>query len=420
MPSDTIHFVALGETQQVVAIAVDSLGNALHAAIRNLTIGNLSVTHPVDSVTLKSLANGSTSAQFTVAGLPSQVAVVVTQIADSIDVAVTSGAILSVPQDSVLPISCHVFDRNGFPMSMVPSVAPSNAGHWLGARCDSLALRNSGFDTLHVSAGSVSRTAPLTLAARPIVGALHQLSYDSIPSGVGVWAPSARLNSQGQAEVYFAGYRLVPDSNGQGPGDLYRFVSNDGANFKFDGMVLAHDTTSGWPLTGSGIENITRLCPGPMVLGGGCTTPQGASGVTDGQVFSAVSTDERTPWIPEAGIESPMAELYPPAPRATPPYPAGEGIVADQAPSGLANAGWRVYEQVQPPQQKFQVIEWDSPDQINWTYSGPVLSTRQLPPTGDARRYSPTITQLAPGLANGLHGGRPGMCPVARALYGAR
>jgi hypothetical protein len=73
-------------------------------------------------------------------------------------------------------------------------------------------------------------------------------------------------------------------------------------------------------------------------------------------------------------------------------------MVVDQPPSG----GWRMllgaYEHLDPYEDKFQLIEWDSPDQVNWTYQGPVLTTRQMPAAGRGSIYSPTITPVAPGL----------------------
>ena len=56
------------------------------------------------------------------------------------------------------------------------------------------------------------------------------------------------------------------------------------------------------------------------------------------------------------------------------------------------------YEIRSPPEGKFQIVSWRSPDQLNWTYEGPVLTTRQLPPEGGRAVYSPTMTEVVPGL----------------------
>jgi hypothetical protein len=116
------------------------------------------------------------------------------------------------------------------------------------------------------------------------------------------------------------------------------------------------------------------------------------------QVFSAVSTDEKN-WTLEPGVRLQDGQSSTPDASIPPPYwPTGEGMVVDQLPSG----GWRMllgaYEHLNPYEDKFQIIEWDSPDQLNWTYQGPVLTTRQLPVAGQGSVYSPTIKQVAPGL----------------------
>lgn len=56
------------------------------------------------------------------------------------------------------------------------------------------------------------------------------------------------------------------------------------------------------------------------------------------------------------------------------------------------------YEHLNPEENKFQIIEWDSPDQLQWTYGGPVLTTRQMPPDGQGTVYGPNVREVAPGL----------------------
>jgi len=115
------------------------------------------------------------------------------------------------------------------------------------------------------------------------------------------------------------------------------------------------------------------------------------------QVLSAVSSDE-THWTKEPGVRLSNGGTVPPAPPVYAPWPVGEGMVADQLPSGE----WRMltggYEHLQPFEDKFQIVEWRSPDQLNWHYIGPVLTTRDMPPEADASIYSPTIREFAPGL----------------------
>jgi hypothetical protein len=73
-------------------------------------------------------------------------------------------------------------------------------------------------------------------------------------------------------------------------------------------------------------------------------------------------------------------------------------MVVDQLPTGE----WRMlvgtYEHVLPAEQKFQITEWRSADQVTWTYQAPDLTTRDLPPEGDRSVYSPTVREVAPGL----------------------
>ena len=98
----------------------------------------------------------------------------------------------------------------------------------------------------------------------------------------------------------------------------------------------------------------------------------------------------------------------------TPPWPVGEGIVVEPLPSG----GWQMlvggYRHLQTYEDKFHVVEWRSSDQLTWNYIRPVLTTEDLPATGQRSVYSPTIREFAQGLwrmimtADNLHdsGGR--------------
>jgi len=73
-------------------------------------------------------------------------------------------------------------------------------------------------------------------------------------------------------------------------------------------------------------------------------------------------------------------------------------MVTDQLPDGT----WRMtvgsYEPLTPPEDKFQITEWRSLDQLNWTYVRTLLSTRQLPSEGQRSAYSPTLAEITPGL----------------------
>ena len=71
--------------------------------------------------------------------------------------------------------------------------------------------------------------------------------------------------------------------------------------------------------------------------------------------------------------------------------------MVDQRPDGQ----WRMivggYDRA-TSQDQFQIVEWLSRDQINWTYAGPVLTTQQMPQQASSDIFSPTIRQVAPGL----------------------
>jgi len=115
------------------------------------------------------------------------------------------------------------------------------------------------------------------------------------------------------------------------------------------------------------------------------------------QVFSAVSTDGST-WSKEPGVRLSNGSTGPKGPPPYPPYPVGEGMWVEPLPLG----GWRMLvgtqEHVQPPNTTWQIAEWTSPDQLNWTYQRTVVTTRQMPASGQGAVYSPSIRQVAPGI----------------------
>ena len=177
-------------------------------------------------------------------------------------------------------------------------------------------------------------------------------------------------------------------------GNREAFARN-GHAFRYDGVVLQHDNDVCAP-QGSGIENVNIVprSDGPgwrMFFAAGSFTCYGW------QVFSAVSVDERS-WTKEPGVRLTNGGTLPPAAPVYAPWPVGEGMVTEQLPSGE----WRMmvggYEQILPYEDKFQIVEWRSQDQLNWSYSGPVLTTRDMPVGGQGTIYSPTIREIAPGL----------------------
>ncbi len=393
--TDTVRLSALGDTHLITAVAVDSLGYSVSGGVSSLAIADPSVAHVFDSATVKAVGNGTTTAAFTVAGVPANVAVLVRQVAASIQVSLDSGTqIVSMPADSLIPVRCRVWDRNGQAISAVPSVGPSSGGRWSGNACDDLRVRHSGFDTLRVVADTVTASLPIVLAVRPIASSAvgDILNADSLPSATSPWAPSARLVQGGVVEVYAA---LADLSSSIPRSSLHRFKSLDGVNFTYDGLVLDHDADS-CALNGTGIENVAIVRRGDAA-GWRMYYAAGSNDCYGWQVFSAVSADGRT-WVKEPGVRLSNGGPVPPDLPHTPPWPVGEGMVVDQLPSGE----WRMivgsYEHALPTVDKWQIAEWRSSDQLVWSYVGLVLTAGDMPLEAQGSVYSPTIAEIAPGL----------------------
>src|SRR6266545_1421672 len=61
LPSDTVHFDALGQDRTIVATVLDALGSPVDASVANLTVADAGVVEAVDSTTARAKANGVTS-----------------------------------------------------------------------------------------------------------------------------------------------------------------------------------------------------------------------------------------------------------------------------------------------------------------------------------------------------------------------
>jgi hypothetical protein len=308
-----------------------------------------------------------------------------------------AGGILILRQGDPVPLTCRAVDRNGHPLATAPVVTPGNRGTITPAACPNVLAARSGFDTLTITSGSLSVRVAITLVLRPQVSSPvgEFMAIDNPRNGKGYWSPSMRRNSLNQFEVYYSGYSDAPDSTGYTRGDLYRLTSSDGLHFHYAGVALRHDPDI-CALDGRGIENIAILPrndgPGWRMFYAGGTDP-----CYGWQVLSAVSADE-VHWTREPGVRLSNGGALPPAAPVYAPWPVGEGMDVDQLPSGE----WRMltggYEHLQPYVDKFQIVEWRSPDQLNWRYVGSLLTTRNMPPEADASIYSPTIREFAPGL----------------------
>jgi hypothetical protein len=397
-PDQPVTFSALGDTAMVTATAWDSLGVPIVAPRFLFSTSNPLVAQVDVNGRVVSTGDGTTHlVAREVSGGEDTLSVQVSQVADSL--AVTRDdtlAIMSAGLWSPPPITCGAWDRNGFPLARTPTVA-SRSGTLMGLDCATMIARHSGPDTLTFTSGAHSITLPVVLAVRPApdsrIGAF--IGIDSFPLNHFVWAPSVRVNTANQTELFVAGYPLVHDSNGVGAGALHRLVSHDGLNFRYDGVILGADTVA-CTLSCSGVENVVVM-PRADAPGWRMLYAAGSSGTYGWQVFSAVSDDERT-WTAEPGIRISNGGVEPPAPPVSPPWPAGEGMIVEQLSSGEWQLIMGGYERVLPAGNQFQLVEYRSMDQLTWNYVGPVLTTRDLPPEAQRSVYSPGLVEFYPGL----------------------
>jgi hypothetical protein len=399
---DTLHFWALRQVDTLKVTLIDTQGLPIPGLLPTVTLGDTALAsfslRAGRPLTVTSAKNGTTTILLSGGGVTKSVVVQIQQIPALLQAAAAyPTAIFAAAAGSLVPLSCQVWDVKGNPIAMDPTVTGSATGNVAGTHCSDLKVQRSGLDTVRLAAGSAVAAVPVVVALPPVVtgpalGTLVDLS--ALPPGE-AWAPSARRNSRGQLEVYF-GYATYDTSTNQAHEDLRRIVSTDnGVTFADDGMVLQHDATD-CSLTGYGFENMVIV---PRQEAGGWRMFVSAGSFTcyGWQVFSAVSTDERT-WTLETGVRV-AAGSGPPVKAGPDPYwPTGEGIIVDQLPSGEWRMMLGAYEHLTPAEDKFQIMEWNSPDQINWTYGHTVLSTRQMPAAGAGTVYSPTIRQVAPGL----------------------
>lgn len=395
---DTVRFTYLGETQTVSAQVLDSLDHPIQGIPVRLVPGDTSILEVVDSTSVRAKRNGVSPLAFEAGTLTAGQLGLVTQVPEQVTVALDDTLpIQSFAQDSLLPLRCRLLDHLGNDVvsgtAAEPQVLPSAAGRWSGTTCSDLRIRASGLDTLRVVWDTLSASLPVVLAVRPIVSNVRALPLDSMPAASGPWAPTLRRNSQGQLEVYATGY-MSDSTYGGFRGHLHRYLSQDGTNFAYDGVAVTRDDSL-CSLNGSGVENIA-VVPRADGVGWRMFFAGGSFACYGWQIFSAVSTDERT-WTKEPGIRIgnglPLDQ-----PTGVAPWPMGEGMVVDQLPTGEWRMIASTYEPVPNADQKWQITEWRSWDQLSWTYVRTVFSTRQLPPEGQRSVYSPTIREIAPGL----------------------
>ena len=389
---DTLVFDALLQTRPYGAVALDVRGHSLSEGVIAASIADTAVVHISGDRKARSLRNGSTSLRLALDDAVTLVPVRVQQRAVRLDVTGGSPIHQAAAVGATLPLACAAFDGNNQPLTEAPRVL-ARSGRLAGERCDDLRVVSSGHDTLEIKAGEFTQVRPVVVAIRAAVERPlgDALQLDSMPAGTGPWAPSARVNTRGEIELYATGYR----TDGPHVGDLHRYVSTDGVSFRYDGLVLRRDADP-CAIRGSAVENVT-VVPRSDSAGWRMFFAAGSFDCYGWQVFSAVSADERN-WTIESGIRLPNGGTLPPDAPVTPPWPTGEGMEVDRLPDGQWRMIVSAYERKLPSTDAWQITEWRSSDQITWRYEGVVLHTDDMPREARASIYSPTIREVAPGL----------------------
>lgn len=388
---DTVTIDALVSRQTIPVVAVDANGNVIAQAPIATAVDDSTIARVTGGREVESVANGSTMARLSLDGATAVLPVRVEQRAVRIDVQGNQPILMLAAVGSVLPLACTAYDGTDHALPAAPTVR-ARYGRVTGTNCATLAAVSSGHDTLEISAPGFRVDRPIVVALRALVERPigDAIVLDSMPTATGPWAPTARVRSSGEIELYATGYQVADNR-----GDLHRYVSNDGINFRYDGVALRRDADP-CALRGSGIENVTVI-PRNDAAGWRMFFAAGTFDCYGWQVFSAVSTDERN-WTIEPGIRLSNGGSVPSAAPVTPPWPTGEGMEVDRLPNGEWRMIVSAYERVLPSTDVWQITEWRSRDQIDWRYIGVILNTRDVPQEARASIYSPTIREVAPGI----------------------
>jgi hypothetical protein len=396
-PAGPTHFSALHDTLGFTVQVVDLDGDRVDPGHLTLISRDPSIVRMIGETLVESVGNGSTWIIASADGTIDSIGVTVSQVSDTLLLQMRPELpVTTVGAGAFLPLSCRVFDASGQLLDLSTSVT-SATGVVSGTSCDNLTATSSGLDTLSVQAGGYSSRLAVAVAIRPTLGSDPAAPFpvDSIPAGFQPWAPTLRRTPSGALELYFAGYVAAPEASNGLRGHLYRLVSSDGVSFQFDGIALRRSNSLCDP-QGTGIENVAIV---PRSDGAGWRMFYAAGGYDcyGWQVFSAVSGDGLS-WTKESGARVNNGGTLPPATPVTAPWPSGEGINIDRLPNGTWRMLTGAYERSTPRENRFQIIEWRSSDQLKWTYQGPVLTTRQVGPEVNRSIASPSVVTLAPGL----------------------
>ena len=396
-PGPAIHFPVIGDTIQLQVWGTDREGRSVVPAGVQFATRDPAVARVSSDGRVWSVADGSTYLIVRADALAESLQVSVAQAKDSLVLSLQSDSpIISLPGDAPLPLSCRAFDAGGNLLALSNTLTTAR-GAVSGSTCETAIALASGHDTLTVQAGPYQSVIPVIVAILPAVlsDPAIPLAVDSLPTGTTPWSPSLVRHPGGGVDLYFTAYHDAADQPGGKAGDLHRLFSSDGIHFEYDGLVLRRDPVPCSP-RGTGIENVAVV---PRSEGGGWRMyfAAGSDACYGWQVFSARSTDQDQ-WTLEAGVRISNGRAITPLNRSLPPWPAGEGMHLELLESGEWKMLVGSYERIEPRENRFQIIDWRSSDQLNWAYTGPVLTTRQVGPLARRSVYSPTVQDIAPGL----------------------
>ncbi len=383
--TDTARFDALGVDRVMSASATDSLGSPLSVSGTVVALSDTTVARRVDSITVRSVGDGTAIATISIAGQLVQLPIEVAQVAQSLNVQVPSG-IMSVSPDSLLPVSCQAVDANGFPLPDAPSVESAANGLWTGTACGALRAQRSGVDTLQVQLGAVHTSVPVAIALQPQVTPVEDVIVEGDTTWMGdPWAPSADTAPVGGIELYFGNY-VYDSTTESNRANLERLVSSDGLHFQHDTLMLPHGADIDQD-DGRGIENAVVF---PAAGGSGWQMLYAGGNEASGwSVYGATSVDRRS-WVKNGQV---IGNGYPATTR-----PAGEGLVVDR----LSDGTWRLlmgaYEPSPSTTNTFSITEWHSTDQVSWSFVGSLVSAPDVPLSGIRVVYAPTVRQIGPSL----------------------
>lgn len=381
-----MSFDALAARDSMQFTVYDSLGSVINDAVVEASTDDTAIATS-DGTTIIATGNGATLATFSSGPARLTVPILVAQRAAELSV---DESLFAAPRRAYLGETLdpapRAVDRLGSPMPsasvLVSPDTTSVVDTIAGAR---LRVVGSGWVDLRFSINAVVVTRRLRIYVAPelLEREASSVQLVGLPDTVNPWAPTLVEAPNGATRLYFAGYKPSPGDDVD-RADLDYFESTDGQTFSYRGTALPHAPLVTDPY-GWGIENIaiTPRNDGPgyrMYFAGGSTT-------LGWQVFSAVGNGV-DPWAAEPGIR---------LPNDGGDHPEGEGMVVLPGAAGGYRmiGGSMVVTRVASG--SWQIVEYESNDQMNWTFRREHIAQGADGP-GTARAvYSPTIVQFGRG-----------------------